>query len=132
MALRCVFAMLLSAWALSASAASLTRVSAGTLPALPGSGELRGLVVADDTPLALRDGSLWQLDAKRSQWLPARWKAGAAAAPVLGLFGSGDAAYALTGTAPDVINGVARLRANGGTLVIDTLRSLPAPLRDVH
>ena len=132
MALRCAFAMLLSACALSASATSLTRVSAGTLPVMPGSGELRGLVVADGTPLALRDGSLWQLDAKRSQWSPARWKTGTAPVPVLGVFGNDDAAYALTGTEAELVTGVARLHANGGALALDALHALPTALRGVR
>lgn len=129
---RCVFAMLLCVCALSTSANSLTRMNAGTLPPLPGNGELRGFVVADGTAVALRNGSFWQLDTKQSRWLPAPWKTGTAPVPVLGVFGNGDAAYAFTGSAPDAVTGVARLRANGGALALDALRSLPASLRDVR
>ena len=130
--LRLVFALMLLACAVSASATSLTRVVPGTLPTLPGDGELQGLAVADGTPVALRNGALWQLDAKQTQWLPARWKTGTAPAPVLGMFGNGEVAYALTGTEPGVATGVARLRGSNGVLVLDALRSLPAPLRNVR
>ena len=130
--LRLLATIILLAGTLPTSAASLTRVNPGTLPALPEHGDLHGLVVADGTPLALRSGSLWQLDEKHARWGPVRWTGGAPTGAITGVFGNGEIGYAFTGPEPDVATGIARLHVAGGAPRVDALPALPVALRDAR
>jgi SSS family transporter len=126
--LRLLAIVVLFACALPVAATSLTHVLPGALPTLPGKGELQGLVVADGTPVAVRAGALWQLDAAGKGWLPARWK-GTPPAHVTGVFGNGATAYAFTGPEPGVATGVARVHLSKGALALEALPALPAPMQ---
>ena len=117
-------AALVLAACVCARAENLVSVKSGMLPPVPA--RIEHLVTIDGVPVALGSGGAWALSANRDAWshLEAR-----APATVLASASDGRSAFVLMGAPPrGLVESVARLSLDGGTLVARELPALPMPL----
>lgn len=119
------------AFALPGHAASLTPVKAAALPALPSDEALVGIAVVVDTPIAIQREAVWMLDPGHTAWSRAQWPEGAASS-VVGVFGDGLRAYALTGAGAGEVTAVEQIQIVNGELRRTALPFLPAAMREAR
>ena len=105
----------------SVGAGSLASVGAESLPALPESGPLVGLVAIEGNPVAIQASSAWVLSADRKSWTKATWREPVASALIRGTTGDGRQAFALLGGAQ--ASDVTRVAPPGGTQASDVTRA---------
>lgn len=92
------------------------------LPALPAQANVRAMAALGDRLLVATPDALWLEQAGGSGWLRTPWPAGADAAPLLGLAGSGTRVVAWFGT-PQATTGAWAFTADGGGV-----RAVPLPV----
>lgn len=114
---------------------TLTPMRTGDLPAIEAAGPLTGIAAVDGDTVALSRNAAWRLETGAKAWTSVRWRADSDGANVLAVFGDEARGYALlggNGASPVAANGVAQLSLSGGTLSLQPLPPLPAPLRDAR